>query len=229
MRGLQAGWLQEHLLHQNLSVLLQFMMLLQQHLQRIFLLQAMHAHESSGPATGNSSNSDTASTKMRPIRANKKADTAGTVDCTVYQKRISSPICPDDSIYAPIPSSSTEGQAPSLALDGKPRYEVDIHDETPSSNAEELLPIYSKENLLKSTPFRAEENLPMLSNASPATLNENRKVVGDCAICMERPIDSLFVHCGHPTCWECGERIKESGKGCPQCRQPIEKVQRMFL
>ncbi|GMR39800.1 hypothetical protein PMAYCL1PPCAC_09995, partial [Pristionchus mayeri] len=53
--------------------------------------------------------------------------------------------------------------------------------------------------------------------------------IGECKICMERPINALLVHCGHPICVECGDKVKESGQGCPQCRQPIEKVQRMFL
>lgn len=46
-----------------------------------------------------------------------------------------------------------------------------------------------------------------------------------CKICMEHPIDSVLLECGHmTTCTECGKRLHE----CPICRQYVVRVVHTF-
>ena len=47
-----------------------------------------------------------------------------------------------------------------------------------------------------------------------------------CKICLERPMDCVFLECGHmATCSQCAARCEE----CPICRAPISKRVHVFL
>ena len=39
-----------------------------------------------------------------------------------------------------------------------------------------------------------------------------------CSVCLELPIHSVFLKCGHSFCWLCVEQCKKAGSTCPQCR-----------
>ena len=55
--------------------------------------------------------------------------------------------------------------------------------------------------------------------------------VGDdiCSICMDSPIDSAFIPCGHQAaCIDCARRLHGNAP-CPICREPIADVLQTFL
>ena len=47
----------------------------------------------------------------------------------------------------------------------------------------------------------------------------------ECSICMENKVNCVLVPCGHMYCSGC---IMTDGI-CPHCREPFEKVQRLFF
>ena len=62
---------------------------------------------------------------------------------------------------------------------------------------------------------------------------ENRKRArdeeahGKCILCLERPLTSCFVPCGHcVACYECASTMESTR--CPMCRKP-STVQRLFV
>ena len=72
---------------------------------------------------------------------------------------------------------------------------------------------------------RLEATAPVEDEAS------NRQDI--CTVCYENPIDSALVQCGHMCmCYECSLIVKgpsQNNSGpCPICREPIEKVLRIF-
>jgi hypothetical protein len=49
---------------------------------------------------------------------------------------------------------------------------------------------------------------------------------GICKICMENPIDTVMVECGHQViCYTCSPLV---GSICPLCRQPIIRVMKTY-
>ncbi|XP_013419773.1 protein Mdm4 [Lingula anatina] len=53
-----------------------------------------------------------------------------------------------------------------------------------------------------------------------------------CVICMSKPKEASIIHgkTGHQvTCYSCAKRLKWSGRPCPICRRPIQKVIKNFL
>jgi len=50
----------------------------------------------------------------------------------------------------------------------------------------------------------------------------------ECTICMDAPVDTVFVPCGHMAA--CGPCAKRLGKRppCPVCRKKIKLVQHVF-
>ncbi|KJE94432.1 hypothetical protein CAOG_05075 [Capsaspora owczarzaki ATCC 30864] len=53
---------------------------------------------------------------------------------------------------------------------------------------------------------------------------------GNCAVCLEQPIDSLLYGCGHMcSCHACGLSLKIQGKSCPICRAPIKDVVKAYV
>jgi len=61
--------------------------------------------------------------------------------------------------------------------------------------------------------------------AGPQRKKEKKKEYDDdgiCKICLENPIDTVIVECGHQViCESCSPLV---GAMCPLCRQPIVKV-----
>eukprot|EP00123_Amoebidium_parasiticum_P001372 comp12443_c0_seq1/m.7364 comp12443_c0_seq1/g.7364 ORF comp12443_c0_seq1/g.7364 comp12443_c0_seq1/m.7364 type:complete len:396 (-) comp12443_c0_seq1:563-1750(-) len=50
-----------------------------------------------------------------------------------------------------------------------------------------------------------------------------------CAICMERPSNTVFIQCGHmAACIACADLLWSRGDPCPICRATIRFVQRVF-
>ena len=39
-----------------------------------------------------------------------------------------------------------------------------------------------------------------------------------CSVCLELPIHSVFLTCGHGFCWLCVQLCKKARRTCPQCR-----------
>lgn len=70
--------------------------------------------------------------------------------------------------------------------------------------------------------------LSMLRNYKyPSLLAAVEKLPTDelCKICMDAPIECVFLECGHmATCTNCGKVLPE----CPICRQYIVRVVRFF-
>lgn len=54
---------------------------------------------------------------------------------------------------------------------------------------------------------------------------------GDCAVCLEKPIQAAIVPCGHAcACLECAKAIQDgASKACPICRGPIVSVLRLHF
>ena len=51
----------------------------------------------------------------------------------------------------------------------------------------------------------------------------------ECRICMERPLSTAFVSCGHTVCFQCAKKLKSESKDCPTCRVKISGLQKIFL
>ena len=51
-----------------------------------------------------------------------------------------------------------------------------------------------------------------------------------CVVCMEKPINTVFLECGHMLCCEtCAQRTKARKQQCPVCRQGIRRVKAIYL
>lgn len=51
----------------------------------------------------------------------------------------------------------------------------------------------------------------------------------DCIVCMDKARDSVLLPCGHlGVCIDCGNSLITTTRTCPICRQPIDKVQRVY-
>ena len=51
-----------------------------------------------------------------------------------------------------------------------------------------------------------------------------------CVVCMEKPISTVFLDCGHMLCCEiCSGRTKSKNGTCPVCRKAIRRVKNVFL
>ena len=49
----------------------------------------------------------------------------------------------------------------------------------------------------------------------------------ECKICMERPLATALIPCGHTVCFQCAKKLKF--KDCPTCRVKISGLQKIFL
>ena len=55
--------------------------------------------------------------------------------------------------------------------------------------------------------------------------DRNNNPDNDCTICMEKPINSVIIPCGHLCCcYKCGKELAS----CPICRANIEKIVKTF-
>jgi hypothetical protein len=53
---------------------------------------------------------------------------------------------------------------------------------------------------------------------------------GDCCVCLERPIETALLECGHAlACMQCAAVLSAAGAGCPCCRQPITRIARIYI
>ena len=50
-----------------------------------------------------------------------------------------------------------------------------------------------------------------------------------CSICHHHSLKIRFDPCGHSACFQCSENLRERGNLCHVCRQPISRMQRLFL
>jgi len=67
-----------------------------------------------------------------------------------------------------------------------------------------------------------EVHLPPSSQPQAPSSNNDSS---SCNICMENPVDSVFLDCAHSSvCMSCSQNLKS----CPLCRQPIIKVIKIF-
>ncbi len=68
-----------------------------------------------------------------------------------------------------------------------------------------------------------------LKEQSERKMKRPREGVDLCSICMDHPIDSALIPCGHQcACIECARRLHERGP-CPICRERIADVLQTFL
>jgi hypothetical protein len=52
---------------------------------------------------------------------------------------------------------------------------------------------------------------------------------GQCVICTDRQVDSVFYQCGHMcACYMCSLSLKDQSHNCPVCRAPIRDIVRVF-
>jgi len=66
-----------------------------------------------------------------------------------------------------------------------------------------------------------------IASSSPACVRPFNG--GTCAICLDRPIDSMLYSCGHMTCTPCGRQLLAHGENCHVCRAPVRDVVRCFF
>lgn len=71
----------------------------------------------------------------------------------------------------------------------------------------------------------------LLASVERIQLREGCAANTECTICMESPINAIFLPCAHAcVCCACAHGMLEEGcMHCPMCREPIESVSRMFL
>jgi hypothetical protein len=56
------------------------------------------------------------------------------------------------------------------------------------------------------------------------------RLTGVCAVCMDAPLEGVFMLCGHvAACVACGERVMSQRAVCPICEQPAVHFARLFL
>lgn len=73
-----------------------------------------------------------------------------------------------------------------------------------------------------------ETTLPALiySSSLDATTSAPRV---ECVVCFDGPQDAVCVPCGHNTlCVDCGDRIMNSTRLCPVCRQDIREIVKLY-
>lgn len=64
------------------------------------------------------------------------------------------------------------------------------------------------------------------SNSAREGLDDDKK----CCICFVTDKDTIFMPCNHVRCcFECADEIKTINGRCPVCREPITKVEKIFL
>jgi len=49
-----------------------------------------------------------------------------------------------------------------------------------------------------------------------------------CNVCMDAPVSRVFA-CGHAKCSDCADRLIGLGRGCPDCRAPLDEPRLLFL
>merc|ERR1712187_389361 len=55
----------------------------------------------------------------------------------------------------------------------------------------------------------------------------NKDDSDECKVCMDAPVQTAFVPCGHMVaCLACGDSLKK--QKCPICRKPIKKVLQLY-
>ena len=58
----------------------------------------------------------------------------------------------------------------------------------------------------------------------------NNVLVGNCIICYDKPIQSLYFPCGHlNSCYECALKVYLSRTKCPLCNAPVRKVMKAYF
>ena len=82
--------------------------------------------------------------------------------------------------------------------------------------------------------FKQEISALMAStfaNSASARLISSARVCqeGQCVICTETQVDSVFYMCGHMcACFVCSMSLKQKGHNCPVCRAPIVDIVRVY-
>jgi len=68
------------------------------------------------------------------------------------------------------------------------------------------------------------------NSASGSLLNSSRPSnEGNCLICTEEKVDTVFYACGHMcACYMCSMNLKEKNHNCPVCRAPIKDIIRTY-
>lgn len=74
-------------------------------------------------------------------------------------------------------------------------------------------------------PLNAEPQPPPLPPSAPPA----SQIDALCSICDERPINAIYIPCGHASCMECAQDIFKRGLACPYCRGNIKTLQAVFL
>ena len=54
---------------------------------------------------------------------------------------------------------------------------------------------------------------------------KDNELNNECKICMERPMATALIPCGHTVCFQCAKKLKE----CHKCRAKISKLQKIFI
>jgi hypothetical protein len=67
-------------------------------------------------------------------------------------------------------------------------------------------------------------------SASARLVNTSRiSQEGQCVICTDSQVDSVFYMCGHMcACYVCSMNLKQKNHNCPVCRAPIKDIVRVF-
>ncbi len=77
-------------------------------------------------------------------------------------------------------------------------------------------------------PLNAEPppSVPPLPPSAPPPASQ---IDALCSICDERPINAIYIPCGHASCMKCAQDIFKRGLACPYCRGNITTLQAVFL
>ena len=88
-------------------------------------------------------------------------------------------------------------------------------------------PSFSPEKQLETT--KATQVRAHLTT-TPSEPGKSINRLGICQICYDKPIDVIYIPCGHArTCEACATRIKDSGQPCPYCRKGVANIHRIYL
>lgn len=68
-----------------------------------------------------------------------------------------------------------------------------------------------------------------MSSVLSAVLSNNADIVSKCSVCYENRVNVVLLNCGHVFCDTCSARFSEQFYGCPACRQPIVRIQKLFF
>uniref|UniRef100_A0A7S3G5F5 RING-type domain-containing protein n=1 Tax=Palpitomonas bilix TaxID=652834 RepID=A0A7S3G5F5_9EUKA len=80
------------------------------------------------------------------------------------------------------------------------------------------------EELKKELEKEAKQRAEMAEKAEEEAQAQKR----ECAVCFTNEVDHALVKCGHMFCSDCANELKSRGDNCPNCRQPISAVIRVF-